>query len=196
VWPDLVTQPYETRNVEYKQSGPWTEYRHKLARAALGLANTRDGGFIVIGVEQRDGDALVSTGMTQEHVDTYSTDDVHAFLNSYANPGLSLRAERMVHDGLQFYVIEVNQFARYPVFARRGSPDTELQGVRSGWLYARSASGKIETRAATQEDLTEIIEIAVEAGLRDFVERAARAGIGLQPPLSTTSQYAQERKDL
>ena len=62
---DIILHGREERNIEYKESVPWgdADIKAKLTRAALAMSNIRDGGYIVIGVEQA-GDAFTPTGIT------------------------------------------------------------------------------------------------------------------------------------
>ena len=55
-------------NLEYKQSASWQELRIALIRTVLGMANTRGGGHIVVGmVENEDGTCSPQGVTSQEH---------------------------------------------------------------------------------------------------------------------------------
>jgi uncharacterized protein (DUF849 family) len=65
----------EDRSREYKQSFPWQRRGHgdtmaKIARTILAMSNLRDGGHIVVGVE--DGTYLPK-GMQAKHLSTVSS---------------------------------------------------------------------------------------------------------------------------
>ena len=51
---DLVTLRYEPRGLEFKGARPRTDrlFFTRVTRASLGLANLRDGGRIIIGVDE------------------------------------------------------------------------------------------------------------------------------------------------
>ncbi len=51
----LIDLGREDRSLEYKESQPWGELKNKIAKTALGMANVRDGGTIVVGVSERSG---------------------------------------------------------------------------------------------------------------------------------------------
>ena len=121
-WPTLVDEPYEAPSSEYKQSAPWDDLKYQVAKAALGMANLRDGGIIVIGVESDENDHLAATGMAESHLDTYRIDDVHEFIDSFSQTRMSLRAETLESGSKKFFVIEVDPFSTVPVIARKSSP--------------------------------------------------------------------------
>ena len=64
---DLVKAPREVRNVEYKSSMSWDDpiSRTTMIKAILALSNVRDGGYLVIGVEEVD-DELVPKGVDDD----------------------------------------------------------------------------------------------------------------------------------
>lgn len=178
-WPQLVTSAQETRGCEFKPPGPWDNLKHRIARTALGLANLRDGGFVVIGLSQRANGDFIPEGLSQPDLDSFVPDVVQDFVNSFATSSVSLRCDRMAHDGKTYVVIEVDQFSKIPIISRKDSPPGEVQGVRKDVLYARTIAGRPSTRAATAEDLLEIVALAVELGLKEHVERTDRAGLML-----------------
>jgi hypothetical protein len=197
LWPGLVVEPNESRAVEYKASMPWEDIKYSIARAALGLANHRDGGVIVVGVRTIAGDRLEATGMDPETLASYQQDDVHDFINKFAQTSMNLNAEVLEYEGSQFYVIEVGQFAAIPVISKKSSPpEHQGAGVRKDTIYARP-SGKVETRPATAEDLQEILELAADVALRRYLERARRVGINVTAGQPVDGEfYQRERGDL
>jgi predicted HTH transcriptional regulator len=188
----LVVEPYETSSCEYKQSAPWDDIKYRIAKTALGMANLRDGGLIIVGVESDDTDRLTAPGMSAADLRTFRTDDVVEFIGSFAQTRMALRAEVMEYDERQFYVVEVDSFSTVPVIARKSSPKEAKGKIREGAIYYRP-SGKAQTVEATAEDLQEIINHAVELELRRYLERGRRAGIEIRP---AEDRYQRERGDL
>src|SRR2546427_6079334 len=79
---------HEIPGVEFKGPGSrGDEYRRaKVARAVMGMANRRDGGTIIIGVEER-GSTLNPAGLSQIDADSWrSNDRVIDALTSYMSP--------------------------------------------------------------------------------------------------------------
>ena len=177
----LIQEPNEVRSVEYKASGSLDDYRHKLARAALGLANLRDGGYIVIGVDEIDG-ALQSRGMSQEDYDSYIPDHVLDKISPYLSRPVSIECLKRELEGALYVVIRVGQFQGTPVFAKKGHGNPkDSDQIVEGIIYCRPLGGKPQTRRVTPDDLDEILNIALEQRLGEYVGRAERSGLSLVP---------------
>jgi predicted HTH transcriptional regulator len=72
----LLAIGYERQGIEFKAPGPLTD-KHLaalVAKAMLGMANHRDGGHIVIGVNDM-GNRLDPVGLAHDDLDTWSNDD-------------------------------------------------------------------------------------------------------------------------
>lgn len=84
---DLVTVRHELRGVEFKPPGRRDDAYlfAQVTRAALGMANTRDGGIVIIGVQEHAG-AFEPVGLSDEEVATWRYDDIAARFASYADP--------------------------------------------------------------------------------------------------------------
>src|SRR5260370_41181310 len=80
----LLARGYETNGVEFKGPGVRTDksFHAKVVRAILGMANRRDGGLIIIGVESTNLDPV---GLNDLDLATWSDYDVLAVsVNGYA----------------------------------------------------------------------------------------------------------------
>lgn len=167
----LIDLGREDRSLEYKESRPWADLKDKIAKTALGMANIRDGGTLVVGVSQRSG-SLVAQGMTQEHIDTYDVDEVQAYVNRFADPYVRLEMYIVPHDSQSFVVIVVHAFDEIPVVCRRNGI-----GLRQGAVYTRSYRMPETCEVPSQTEMREIIEIATDKGVRHFLERSHRVGL-------------------
>src|SRR5689334_10159332 len=90
----LVELGHEARGVEYKSPGRRDDgaFLAEVARAAMGMANHRDGGTIVLGILERD-KTPVFEGMSEDAIATWNYDDTAAALSSLSLPSLSLNVE-------------------------------------------------------------------------------------------------------
>lgn len=185
---ELVLHGREERSLEYKCSLDWKqpECKGKLTKAILALANIRDGGAIVIGVEQQ-GEAFVSTGMSQPDYESFKQDDVAEWVNGHADPFAEITVSRLTHNGKSFVVIQVAEFSEIPVVCKQNGPSN----LRRGAIYTR-ARRKIETvEVPTQAEMRELLEIAVDKGVRKLMERFHRAGL-LSSAISGQPDHRQE----
>lgn len=167
----LIDLGRENRSLEFKESRPWDDLKAKIAKTALGMANIRDGGTIIIGVSQRSG-SLVPQGVPQGDIGTYDADEVQAFVNRFADPYVRLEIEVVPHKGQQFIAMVVHEFDEVPVVCRRNGV-----GLRQGAVYTRSYRMPETCEVPSQTEMREIIEMATDKGVRRFLEKSRRAGL-------------------
>lgn len=167
----LFTYVREERSVEYKRSEPWEALEAKTVKTAMGMANLRGGGIIVIGVAQVKG-TLELQGMDPAHLATYQADEVQAAANRFADPYVRLEIGVVEWEGKQFLGIGAAEFDEIPVVCKRSGI-----GVRLGAMYIRSNRLPETSEVQSQTEIREIIELATEKGVRRFLATAQRVGL-------------------
>ena len=176
---DLILHGSEERNLEYKESMSWSQrdVKVEITRCILGMANLRDGGAIVLGVEQR-GSNFVLAGMRPEHVKSFSHDRVAPYVSERADPFVEIEITPVSHEEKEFIVIQVREFDELPVICKReGKLSTGNLRLRRGVIYIRSRRMCETIEVPSQTEMREIIELAVDKGVRRFMERMGRTGI-------------------
>ena len=90
----IITLGHETRGIELKGPGPLSNRRlaAQVVRAVLGMANRRDGGRVIIGVEDNSG-VINPVGLSSSDLATWNYDDVAARIAVYADPGVEFDLE-------------------------------------------------------------------------------------------------------
>jgi predicted HTH transcriptional regulator len=175
----------EQRNVEFKGPGSRTDkaFCAKITRAILGMANTPDGGVVVLGVDD-DGTTLSATGLTSGQTATWGYDDLQSSVSNYADPYADLDVAVVLLDKKEFVAIHVWEFSDMPVLCKRDYTPT----LRDGALYVRRR-GKNET-----------VEVPSHTEMREVVERAAIITARKEQASATASpvidRFAQEAGDL
>lgn len=186
---------HEISGVEFKGPGPRANRQlfAQVVRAILGMANRRDGGRLVIGVEDSGG-ILISVGLNEDDLATWRYDDVADGIASYADPSVSFDLEVKEYNGQKYVVLEVDEFADIPILCKR-----DYQGVlRNGACYVRSR-GKPETsEIPTQEDMRDLLELAIDKGIVRFLTRTLRVGLvpGGQTPPTGQERFDEQLGDL
>lgn len=177
----LIAIGHEQRGVEFKGPGPRTDTLlfARVAKAVLAMANRRDGGLVVVGVEDND-KTLTPTGLAAVDVVTWNFDDVVASLAPYADPYVSVATEIVTLNAAALLVIEVAEFDEVPILCAKAYDPV----LRKGACYVRTRRMPETTEIATQTEFRELLDLAIEKGVRRFVSRAR--GAGLDVP-STTS---------
>ena len=90
----LIALGEQTRNVELKRSISWddSDVKARIAKTVLGMSNIRNGGFLILGVEQ-EGDDFNPVGITDEHLSTFNYDLVSSEVAKFADPYAVFRME-------------------------------------------------------------------------------------------------------
>lgn len=173
----------ETQSFEVKAAMNWNVTT--LAKDILAMANVRDGGRILIGVE--DG-TFVRQGVSAEQKGTYDIDTMKDQMSQYADPsadfGVSFPKD---HDGKEFIAITVRPFVEIPVICKKDSGDT-----KKGEIYYRNSSGRPQSsRVSNSYDMRDIIEVAL-------ARRSTRVqGLGLRViSTSDEAKFTDEREGL
>src|SRR5947208_13272834 len=97
---ELLALGYERRGVEFKGPGPRSSKQlfAKVVRATLGMANRRDGGLVVVGIDDSGG-VLDPIGLTAAVLETWKYDDVANSLAEYADPSMGFDMEIRENSG-------------------------------------------------------------------------------------------------
>lgn len=177
----LIETGFETLGVEFKGPVRWTDAatRGKVLKAALAMANKRDGGVLVIGLSPKPAsDRHVLDGLDEEEAARFNTDEVAAFVNAYSNPNIDLRVERRNIDGHHIVAVVVREFVDVPVMCARDYVVGGRVIVRQGKLYCRSRRMIESSEVRDVDDLRAILDLATEKGLERYfrlrkIERAA-----------------------
>lgn len=181
---------HELTGIEFKEAGPASGQRlfAQVTKAVLGMANRRDGGRVVIGVEN-DGGVLNPVGLSNSDQDTWKYDDVAAKLAEYADPSVSFELEIQQHNSNQYLVLHVREFEDIPVLCKK-----DYQGVlRRGACYVRPRRKPETTEIPTQEDMRDLLDLATEKRLRRYLEMVWRAG-GIVVPFQTSPIHLSEQE--
>lgn len=190
----------EERHLEYKRSMIWTddETKVKIAKAMMAMANLRTGGVVVVGMREISKGMWSPETMTAHQVASFNQDDIATWVNDYATPSVQFSVGPFTFNGDQFVIIQVQEFDTFPVICRKQKTMGGGEALKVGAIYYRSNRKNESAPIATDEDLRELISLAVERGISRHVSRLHRLGL---IPTETSSerdrrQYETERAGL
>lgn len=193
---DLTQLAKERRNLEFKRSTPWgsSDFKAKIVKSILAFSNVRDGGAIVIGVERQADQTYTFKGISQEHLSTYSEDHISSIVAEYADPYAKFILEKAEVDGNTYLIILVSEFDEIPVICKRDG----ASNLRKGAIYTRTYRIPESAEVPSQTELREILEMAIDKGIRKYLERQARLGVSLSSPtiVSDDEKFTAQRGDL
>jgi len=183
---------HETSGIELKGPGPRSNRRlfAQVVKAVLGMANRRDGGRVIIGVEDASG-TVRPVGLNQEDLSTWRYDDIADGIASYADPSVSFDREVREYNGDKYLILMIREFTDVPILCKR-----DYQGVlRSGACYVRSRRKPETSEIPTQEDMRDLLELATEKRLREHLALLQRIGLIVLPSMGpqSTERFEQQR---
>jgi predicted HTH transcriptional regulator len=163
------------------------------------MANTQDGGLVVIGVEDKAG-VLNPVGVAQSDLLTWKHDDLTAGIAAFADPFVSFEQEIRTHDGKQFLLLEIREFEEIPVLCRKGYRNNNQDILRSGACYVRTRRKPETSEIPSQTEMRELLDLSLKKGLRKFMGQALASGLvtaaaPVQQP-SDAERYANQSRDL
>jgi hypothetical protein len=169
---------YEFRGLELKGPGPRTDGHlfAKVTRAALSMGNLRDGGHVIIGIEDGDPAAMLPGLEPDDLASWLAYDDVARKLAVYADPPLRFDIAAVpLPSGVTVALIEVFEFADIPHLCAKAHTDV----LRKGALYVRPRKVPETSEVASSVEMRDVIQLATEKALRSYIETAERAGARL-----------------
>lgn len=172
---DVITHPFEERHIEFKSSTPWKEkeFKAKITKSILAMANLKDGGWIVVGNEEQSDGTYKAVGMSQSDYDSYDSDSVKDFAKDYADPYVNISVLKLEHDNKKFVLIRIEEFDVSPVICKRAYGDI----MHRGKIYSRS-TGKPETiEVPSETEMREIINMAVDKKMRQHIKWLTDLGL-------------------
>ena len=188
---------HELSGVEFKSPGPLSNRRlvAQVIRAILGLCNRRDGGTVIIGVEDNQG-ALHPVGLAEDDLAGWNYDDLADQVARYADPSASFVMEVKEYDGGSYVVLEVEEFSDIPVLCKRSYDDV----LQDGACYVRPRRKPETSSIPTQADMRDLLDLAIEKGVTRFLERARRVGLfsipTAEPQVTDRERFDEQLGDL
>ena len=190
----------EERYLEYKRAMTWAadDTKLKIVKAMMAMANLRNGGVIVVGMQEVTRGVWVPETMTPQQVSSFIQDNIATCVNDYATPAVQFSVEPFALNGNQFVVIQVQEFGISPVVCRKPFTLRGRVELAPGTIYYRNSRKNESAPVATDEDTRELIGLAVDKGISRHVNRLHRLGLipTETPNKRDRQQYETERAGL
>ncbi|MDD5083340.1 MAG: ATP-binding protein [Candidatus Moranbacteria bacterium] len=179
---EVINHGSEEVNIEYKDSMDWSldETRWKIIQAVLAMSNTKDGGYIVIGVEERE-KVFYAKGMSEEYFKSFNHDHLSNVLSEYCDPNIQFRVLSDVaeidDEKRLFIVIEVSE-SMQPVICKKLALRSKKEkafpeniALRKNAIYIRSKTPIESREIASAHEWREFIERIVEKNRAELIKR-------------------------
>jgi len=196
-----IQQRKEERYLEYKCSMVWTsdDTKVKIAKAMMAMSNLRNGGVIVIGMKEIKRGVWEPDAMTDEQVTSFTQDDIAQWVNDYAVPAIQFTVEPFFLDKNKFVIIQVREFDSVPTICRKPKTLRGREALKNGALYYRSNLKNESAPISSEEDMRELIAVAVGKGVARDIRHLQELGFVATfpaPQKDDAIKYMQEREGL
>jgi hypothetical protein len=151
----FIESQAEAQNLDFKADMAWDV--KKFAKDILAMSNVRDGGFIIIGVIEKD-NRFVGTGCVEATLKSYKVDEMKDQLLRYADPAVDIRVNFPKDSaGRDYVVIKIFSFREVPVISK-----IEIPGeLKAHTIYYRNTDKRVQSAAVSNaNDLRDIVEAA------------------------------------
>jgi len=173
-----LSSGYELRGLELKGPGLRTDAHlfAKVTRAALSMGNLRDGGHVIIGIDDGDPAAMLPGLGADDLASWLAYDDIARKLAEYADPPLRFDVAGVdLLSGVTVAAIQVFEFSDSPHLCAKDYPHV----LRKGALYVRPRKLPETSEVASLVEMRDVIQLATQKALRAYIETAERAGLTL-----------------
>ena len=183
---ELLALGHESRSFEVKGPGNPGDlddkaYVAKIAKAVIAMGNLRDGGLVCLGIDEPRMSEM-QPGLSREQAAAWIDYDlVHAAIARYADPPVSFEPVGVhLSSDVDVVVLQVDEFDSVPHLCRR---DFDRE-VTAGGVYVRPAGMPRSARVPDSREMREVLELAIDKGVREFLRRTRAVGLGLGEVLS------------
>lgn len=190
----------ETPGVDAKRPIAWdgSDTSASLTKDILAAANSRNGGAIVIGKSENNGQFELN-GLDSSQADSFDTTKVAKWVNNRCQPPVELTCYRLPYEEKEFVVIVINEFDEVPVICTKEylSQDTKKRILNVGAIYIRTANSE-SAPISSPDELRKLIGLSTmkqgDMLLKNF--QAVLQGQSLLPPQSSDDSYADDIEEV
>ena len=185
---ELLHLGRESRSLDYKATYNWSDPTHKgkITKTILAMANITDGGRLVLGVREENGE-FFPEGMPDDDFNQLDIDNILSHVNNFADPYVEIELHRFEHEGRKFAIIRVMEFDEIPIICKRNG-----EGVREGAVYTRSRRMPSSVEIPSQTEMREILEMGTTKMMRRIQRTITSAGLVVQSQVTDDEQFDQE----
>ena len=118
-------------------------------------------------------------GLSDEQAESWlNYDDLSASVNEYASPCVRFELDWQAFRGKKFVFIRVREFDDIPVLcAKDYNEPGKPPFLHRGACYVRARHKPETSEIPSEEEMRELLELAIDKGVGKFVTRAQKAGL-------------------
>ncbi|MDD5731954.1 MAG: ATP-binding protein [Patescibacteria group bacterium] len=150
----------ESANLDFKRAFNWDndkECKLEVVKDILSMANTKNGGRVIVGVED-NGDVA---GVSDEDIKSFDQTNLHNFLHKYTDPKFTVNVDRPLYKEKSIVIIGIPEFDEEPILCRENASNSSgKQILKEGGLYIRTNKGSSELIPSSSE-MRELLSRAI-----------------------------------
>lgn len=193
----LLATKAESANLDFKEGFPWTkenrDKKYELARDLIAMANTKDGGRVVLGVRDSDFELI---GVSEEIFESIDPNTVVQMVHDNAAPKVKCEVIKKIIDNLRIIVLDVAEFEETPIVCTNSilSTDGRRQILREGAIYIRTIAATTE-EISSPDDMRSLIGRAITRKGDELLQTIQQllTGKPIRPGETDEQFYAREK---
>jgi len=166
----------ENINLEFKSSfdlnnNEWAKER--LIRSILAMSNTRNGGFVVIGVKEENDKSYSYEGLNNDHLLLFKSkaEDLKSQIESFSSSPVNYEIGLGKYRNKDFLLISVTEFSLNPVICSKNGKHKDKH-LEEGAIYVRSLKEKPSSVKLTNPfDIQDFLERVVDKQILNLNKR-------------------------
>ena len=134
--------------------------------------------------------------MTDEQITSFTQDNIAQWVNDYAVPVVQFTVEPFMLDTNKFVIIKVSEFDSFPTICRKPK-QSGGETLTKGAIYYRSNSKNESAPISSEEDMRELITLAMNKGVARKIKYLRELGFVAtlpSPREDDALKYEQERE--
>ncbi len=171
----------ERPTVEFKSACSWEgEERVRLTKAIAAMANSRDGGVVIVGIhdDRTDGKPKLA-GLSPEQLKTFDPTPILKFVNERFAPDISLRVEKQQVKGHNLAALVVVEFQDQPHVCVRDMPYNGKLLIKAGDVLVRTAA--CESKVVGPDEMRDLLGRGVQKKGEHLLEQVRQIVRGVPP---------------
>ncbi|MBF6298991.1 ATP-binding protein [Nocardia amamiensis] len=160
----LLDRQAESRSLDYKAPmsfGPAKKDKGKILQDIVALSNTRDGGYVLIGVEQTGG-RFVPAGISAEQAASFDPTRIGEFAKNHFSLLPEVSSHVVAIDGIDLLLLRVGEFDNEPIVCTKDLHDENSKAIlRAGSIYVRTVDAR-SIAIDSGESMRAFLDLAVQ----------------------------------
>lgn len=184
---DALLKQGETKNIEFKGSiGFEGDFRPHFAATIASMANTADGGTVLVGVERREGVHL-PIGLSPEQLESFDPTRITQYLRGRLSPLPVFTTETVRLSTATCLAIQVRAFEDVPIIVSSTLQGANKLHAREGDILTRTSAAET-ARISNADDMRELLGRAVRRKGEDLLSDLQAILTGAPPRRQASSE--------